>query len=79
MRKWIVMGAAGLAGCAADTITDESRPTISFDLDSRGGFEEAAERAEKWCSENFDRRSRLVSDTDYGDADMRVTFECFAE
>jgi hypothetical protein len=79
MRKWIVMGAAGLAGCAADTIPDSSRPTISFDLDNRGKFERAAERAETWCRENFDRRSRLVSDTDYNDADMRVTFECLGE
>jgi hypothetical protein len=81
MRMWIVMGAATLAGCAAETIegADDYLPTISFDLQHRDEVEQAEGRADTWCRDNFDRRARLVSETDYNDADNRVTFECFVD
>jgi hypothetical protein len=81
MRMWIVLGAAALAGCAAETIegADKFLPTISMDLQHKSEFEEAEERADQWCRENFGRQARLVSASDLSDADNRVTFECFVE
>jgi hypothetical protein len=76
-----LLAAAMLGGCAAETIegADKHLPTISFDLTSLDEFPQAQARAQQWCRDNFGRAARLVSESDYDDADNSVTFECFVE
>lgn len=81
VRLWVLMAATALGGCVASTIegADQHLPTISYDLNGRGDFAGAEQRAQQWCKDNFGRRARLVNESDYDDADERVTFECFVE
>jgi hypothetical protein len=80
-RLWALLAAAALGGCLAGTIegAGDQLPTISYDLNSLDEFPRAQERAKQWCRDNFDRDARLVSESDYDDADSSVTFECFVE
>jgi hypothetical protein len=80
MRIWmIILTATALAGCAvngADRV-DASRPTVTYDLDHAAEYDEAAVRAEEWCSERYNGDARVVDEP--GDYDDTVTFECVGD
>jgi hypothetical protein len=74
----IVTAAAVLSGCVASgpQRVDASGPTVSYQVDSRRDFDQAAQRADEWCYENYRARARLVdTNGDYYNRDV-VTFEC---
>lgn len=53
--------AAVLAGCAAQPHrTSATLPTVSYAFDSEEEFRQAAELADEYCDENYDRDARLA-------------------
>lgn len=72
-----ILGAAALAGCVASgpERIDRTGPTVSYRVDSQREFDQAAERADEWCYENYRSRARLIDQNGNYNRDV-VTFEC---
>ena len=73
----VLTAAVILAGCVASgpQRVDASGPTVSYRVDSQREFDQAAERADEWCYENYRARARLADAG--GDYNRNVvTFEC---
>lgn len=64
--------AAALASCHAASRIDSRSPTVSYRY-SGEGIDAAAQRAEAYCHERYDRHAQLVKQDDY---DHRATFAC---
>lgn len=73
----VLTAAAALGGCAASgpQRVDASGPTVSYQVDNQTEFDQAAQRADDWCYENYRARARLVDTRGDYDRDV-VTFEC---
>ncbi|MGE0121195.1 MAG: hypothetical protein AB7S71_23735 [Dongiaceae bacterium] len=73
----LLTAAVALGGCVASgpQRVDASGPTVSYRVDSQREFDQAAERADEWCYENYRARARLADAG--GDYNRNVvTFEC---
>ncbi len=81
MRTTLVITLAALtttlAGCGmgGPNRVDASGPTVSYQVDSQQEFDQAAQRADAWCYENYRSRARLLDQGGNYNRDV-VTFEC---
>jgi hypothetical protein len=70
----LAFAAAVLAGCAGQPQrTDATLPTVSYAFDSESEFQEATQRADEYCGENYGRDARLAQPV-YGAGE--ATFVC---
>jgi hypothetical protein len=71
-------GAVRSTGCTAGANrVDATGPTVSYDVDNQLEYEQAAERADDYCSDRYGGDARIVGSTpDYYGGDETVTFEC---
>ena len=77
MRQlWMLLMTVPLAACGANQVqTDATSPTVSYAYNDDDDYDEVAQKADRYCDNEYDRDAVLV-DRGSDDGSYEATFAC---